>query len=205
MKKRKNFVLLGILLLVAVTSGVVAVTYSRYITTATGNSSATVASWIIRINNDGDVAETNTFTTDDVTWTNNNAAGNVLADHIAPGVSGQSSIVLDASDAQVDVEYSITIDTSDLVNDFYNCEQLSVTIGSGQDAVEVDFTDNSGDPITHEGNIWLTSANRSVTIPITIAWANENQYNESDTLIGATISSIDIPVSVTVSQVVSSS
>lgn len=205
MKKRKNFVLLGILLLVAVTSGVVAVTYSRYITTATGNSSATVAAWLITINNDDDVTTTNTFTSNDFTWTNNNAAGNVAADHIAPGVSGVSSIVLDASNAQVDVEYSITIDTSDLVDTFYNCEQLSVTIGSGQDAVEVDFTDNSGDPITYEGNIWLTAANRSVSIPITIAWANENQYNESDTYIGANISSIDIPVSVTVSQVVSSS
>ena len=205
MKNRKNFVLLGILLLVAVTSGVVAVTYSRYITTATGSSSATVAAWNITINNDGDVATTNTFTSNDFTWVNNNSAGNVLADHIAPGVTGYSSIVLDATNTQVDVEYSITIDTQDLVNDFAGCDQLTITIGTGQNAVTVDFDDTSGDPISYEGNIWLTSANKSVSIPITIAWANENQYNDSDTLIGATISSIDIPVSVTVSQVVSSS
>lgn len=204
MKNRKNFVLLGILLLVAVTSGVVAVTYSRYITTAQGNSSATVAAWNITINNDGDVATTNTFTSNDFTWTNNNSAGNVLADHIAPGVTGQTSILLDATNTQVDVEYSITIDTQDLVNNFAGCSQLSITIGTGADAVTLDFNDNSGDPISYEGNIWLTSADKTVTIPITIAWANENSNNESDTLIGATISSIDIPVSVTVSQVVSS-
>ena len=204
MKNRKNFVLLGILLLVAVTSGVVAVTYSRYITTAQGNSSATVAAWNITINNDGDVATTNTFTSNDFTWRNNNSAGNVLADHIAPGVTGETSILLDATNTQVDVEYSITIDTQDLVNNFAGCSQLSITIGSGADAVTLDFNDNSGDPISYEGNIWLTSADKTVTIPITIDWANENSNNESDTLIGATISSIDIPVSVTVSQVVSS-
>lgn len=204
MKNRKNFVLLGILLLVAVTSGVVAVTYSRYITTAQGNSSATVAAWNITINNDGDVATTNTFTSNDFTWRNNNSAGNVLADHIAPGVTGETSILLDATNTQVDVEYSITIDTQDLVNNFAGCSQLSITIGSGPDAVTLDFNDNSGDPISYEGNIWLTSADKTVTIPITIDWANENSNNESDTLIGATISSIDIPVSVTVSQVVSS-
>ncbi len=204
MKNRKNFVLLGILLLVAVTSGVVAVTYSRYITTAQGNSSATVAAWNITINNDGDVATTNTFTSNDFTWRNNNSAGNVLADHIAPGVTGETSILLDATNTQVDVEYSITIDTQDLVNNFAGCSQLSITIGSGVDAVTLDFNDNSGDPISYEGNIWLTSADKTVTIPITIDWANENSNNESDTLIGATISSIDIPVSVTVSQVVSS-
>ena len=204
MKNRKNFVLLGILLLVAVTSGVVAVTYSRYITTAQGNASATVAAWNITINNDGDVATTNTFTSNDFTWRNNNSAGNVLADHIAPGVTGETSILLDATNTQVDVEYSITIDTQDLVNNFAGCSQLSITIGSGPDAVTLDFNDNSGDPISYEGNIWLTSADKTVTIPITIDWANENSNNESDTLIGATISSIDIPVSVTVSQVVSS-
>ena len=204
MKNRKNFVLLGILLLVAVTSGVVAVTYSRYITTAQGNASATVAAWNITINNDGDVATTNTFTSNDFTWRNNNSAGNVLADHIAPGVTGETSILLDATNTQVDVEYSITIDTQDLVNNFAGCSQLSITIGSGADAVTLDFNDNSGDPISYEGNIWLTSADKTVTIPITIDWANENSNNESDTLIGATISSIDIPVSVTVSQVVSS-
>ncbi|MBQ8131184.1 MAG: hypothetical protein IJ193_01690 [Bacilli bacterium] len=202
MKKRKNFVLLGILLLVAVTSGVVAVTYSRYITIAEGNSSATVAAWRISINGNSTVADTHTFTSNDFTWVNNNSGGNVLGDHIAPGVTGNTTIQLDATNTQVDVEYSITIDTADLVNTFQGYSQLSVVIGSGQSAVTVDFDTATGDPVSYTGNIWLTDAVKTVSIPVSIVWANEASHDEDDTYIGANIDTISIPVSVEVSQYV---
>ena len=90
--KKKNVILLGILLLVAVTSGIVAVTYSRYMTTANGSSTANIAKWIIRVNGD-DIVQHNTFDTNTFTWLKDENVGDVQEDYIAPGVTGLTSIV----------------------------------------------------------------------------------------------------------------
>ena len=207
MKKRKNFILLGILLLVAVTSGVVAVTYSRYITSATGSSSATVAAWKISINGQNMGSSSNTFDSGDFIWTNNNAGGAVLADHIAPGVTGSTNIVLDATNTQVDVEYDITIDPTDLMVTFEGMSQIRVVIGTtdevaGTVAQTIDFTSGVTDPITYSGSIKLSDVNKQVTVPVQIIWDNSESANADDTYIGSTIETIAIPVSVTVSQFV---
>lgn len=207
MKKRKNFILLGILLLVAVTSGVVAVTYSRYITSVSGSSSATVAAWKISINGQNMGSSATTFESGDFTWTNNNAGGAVLADHIAPGVTGSTNIVLDATNTQVDVEYDITIDPTDLMTTFEDMSQIRVVIGktdeaAGTTAQTIDFTSGVADPITYSGNIFLTDVNRQVTVPVQIIWDNTDSANADDTYIGSSIDTISIPVSVTVSQFV---
>lgn len=194
--KKKNVILLGILLLVAVTSGIVAVTYSRYMTTANGNSSAKIAKWEIKINGE-DVTTTNTFSAGEFTWTRLNDAGSVAEGYIAPGYQGETTIELDATNCMVDMDYEISIDPSGMPEILKGKSQFSIVIGDDT-VLDID----GGSLTTYNGDITVDSEDKIVRIPVKIIWENNENNNETDTLIGSTIEEITIPVTVTASQYV---
>ena len=208
--KKKNVILLGILLLVAVTSGIVAVTYSRYMTTANGSSTANIAKWIIRVNGD-DIVQHNTFDTNTFTWLKDENVGDVQEDYIAPGVTGVTSIVLDASEAMVDVEYTISVDQSALAA-FRDYDQLQILIG--EEGEEVNLLQNGVSAYT--GTILRAETLAAedvnpedpsigtVTIPVKIVWNyyDDVAHNTSDSTLGNTIDEISLPVTVVAKQLV---
>lgn len=183
MKKKKNVFILVILLLLVVTS-VVAVTYSRYISSATGTATAKVATWAVNVN-ETDIVSTKTFSLDGsyVTWSNSNK----IADgYIAPGRSGIMKIKLNTAGSKVAVKYTISVDTSAI--DEYS--QIKVAKVNG-----VVLTNG-----TYTNTIALADVDKELEIPIEIVWENADSNNESDTTIGSSVPSFSIPVTVTVEQ-----
>lgn len=184
MKKKKNLLILVVLLLVVCTTGIVAVTYSRYISSSVGTADAKVATWKVLVN-DTDIVQSANFTLDGnyITWSNSD----YIADgYIAPSRTGTMNINIDATGSKVAVKYTVAIDTSAL--DQYS--QISITKVNGQAVVGNSYT----------GTIPLASVNTPVQIPIEVTWENNDATNASDTTIGSSVDTLSIPITVTAEQ-----
>lgn len=181
---KKTALLLVVVLLVALTTAIVGFTYSRYLSSATGTSTAKVAKWAVKVN-DTDIIQNKTFTLDSkyITW---NSSDKVANGYIAPGSTGTMKIKLDTTGSQVAVKYTISVDATAL--DKYS--QIKITTING-----APVTDN-----TYTGTIALADVDTPVEIPIVITWENNDATNESDTTIGSTIEELEIPINVTVEQ-----
>lgn len=183
MKKKKGLVL-GLLLIMAFTTGVVAVTYSRYISSSVGTADAKVATWKVSVN-DTDVVKNSTFNFDSgyITWSNSD----YIADgYIAPSRTGVAKLKIDATGSKVAVKYTIAINSAAI--DSYS--QINITKVNGQPVVGNSYT----------GTINLADVNKPVEIPIEISWTNADATNTSDTTVGSTVSSLSIPITVTAEQ-----
>lgn len=191
MKKKKSLILIIALLLVAVTSGVVTLTYSRYISTATGTDTAKVAPWKINVNNT-DIVANNTFTTDTIIWSQSSYTSE---GYIAPGRTGTFEIEIDPTGSKVALEYKIAIDTTAITNS-------NITISS----VKVGATELVGSNGIYTDNFTLAEVESGNTkiVTVTISWTDENTdtANTADTTTGQAATDISIPVTVTATQLV---
>lgn len=184
MKKKKKLVLvLGVLLLVLFTGGIVAFTYSRYINNSVGTADAKVATWKVLIN-DTDVVQNANFSFDGdyITWSDSDY---IEDGYIAPSRTGTMKIKLDTTGSKVAVKYTISIDSTALNE--YN--QIKITKVNNESATG-----------TYTGIIPLSSVDTPVEIPIEISWLNQEGTNASDTTIGSTVENLQIPITVTVEQ-----
>lgn len=148
-------------------------TYAKYISSASGNATMSIARWNILVN-DTDIKNNSNFTNTitPIFGENENVANNV----IAPTSTGYFDIVLDGANADVSFNYTInlevdeTSDVSDLVIEKY-------TIGS-------DTTEYTYDG-TISKNIILTDINKTISYRFYVTW-NDNETasmdNMSDTL-----------------------
>lgn len=184
MTKKKNALVLGVLLLVAVTFGVVSVTYSRYISESTGTAEAKVATWAVKVN-ETNIIDSQTFNFDEsyITWADN---AKIADGYIAPGRTGTMKIKLDTTGTKVAVKYTVSIDYKALEN----YSQIKVTKVNGEAA--------PADGV-YTGTIGLDDIGE-LEIPVEITWTDEEATNESDTTIGAGIENFELPVIVTVEQ-----
>lgn len=148
-------------------------TYAKYVSSATGNTTMSIARWNILVN-DTDIKNNSNFTN---TITPIFEGTTHIADNvIAPTASGYFDIVLDGSNADVSFNYTITLETdptsavSDLVIEKY-------TIGN--DTTEYTYSDKISK------DILLTDTNKSTTYRFYVTWddgENSTMNNESDTL-----------------------
>lgn len=104
---KKEFGLLFILLIIAITTGIVAVTYSRFFSSASNSDSVKVAKWLVKVNGKDVTSSSHTFTFDELVFDKND---NVEEGMFAPGVSATLPITIDTSESGVAVDYEITID-----------------------------------------------------------------------------------------------
>ena len=180
----KTIFIVGGILIAIVLVCVVGYTYSRYTSQAKGTATAKVANWAIQVN-DTDIVQNAEFTLDDsyITWSDSEY---VEDGYIAPGSTGTMRIRIDASGSQVAVRYTVTIDDSAL--DSYS--QIKITKVNNQPV--------SGD--TYSGVIALADVDTPVEIPIEITWTNADGTNASDTTIGSTVDTLEIPITVTAEQ-----
>ncbi len=190
MKQKKGLLLAVVLLLVVATGSVITLTYSRYTSSATGTSTAGVAAWVVKVN-DSDIVASDTFTASDITWTSSDYVDDGV---IAPGSTGTFTIVIDATESGVAVDYSVSIDSSDLTS-----ANSNITI-TGVSATNSDFSYANG---IATGSLGLNDS--AVTLTVSIAWNDENTTaaNTSDTYTGVNVNEISIPVTVTATQKVS--
>lgn len=188
---RRTFLLILSFALVAITTAAITYTFARYTNTATGTSAAQVAPWIVKVN-ETDITASNTFTAGEINWTANE---NIADGYTAPGREGNFNIEIDPTGAKVAMEYEVTIDTTEF--DTYNQIVIYEVRNTTTDEV---LTKNSEGNYT--GIITLDEVENGMVqdLEITIKWNNDEANNASDTTIGTTVESIQIPVTVTASQ-----
>ena len=132
-----------------------------------------IAAWTILLN-DVDVTETRTFTLDDFTYINGT---HTRANKFAPGSSAYFELEIDATDAEVSVAYTLTIDDSE-IEDYSN---IYFTITDPDTNTVVNNNE-------YTGTILLSSQNRTKTLRIDLVWNNNALYDETDTsLIGESL------------------
>jgi len=170
----------------------VAQSYGLFETKGTGSASENVAVWSIKLNNvDISKGVTDNFVINTVTYSTNN---NVEDGYIAPGRTGYFDIVVDPSGTQVSVRYDITIDLTSLT--YPDDITFSVTNPDGTSATRTAVS-------TYTGVIDLAqiAAGNTVTLRLTINWANDGTHDSADSSLGTTPNNkISVPVNVDIKQ-----
>ena len=187
--------------------------YSKYRSDVTGAASAEVAKWNITVNGcnivNPDTSNTACFqsTTDPSNGTvtiiknfsvtefsyNNNDNDNVVDNKIAPGSSGQFVLRIRPNNTEVSFKYTILSSITDSDN------SLKYYIKGPHDAQRIEM------PATgYVGYINYDDTNDTYEEVITfyVDWENDEDNNESDTIIGTKSADpkLDIPVMITFEQ-----
>lgn len=184
-KDNKKKYLLGILLLlVFVLAG--SYTYARYATEFTGKGTVEVAKWAVKLTSGG------TEITEDTAITLTVAENaNVASGKMAPSVAATGTLVLDPTGSEVAIDYTVKIDNSNLKD---GMAIKSVTANG------TELTKDASDEYTGSLSLAEVESSTQVTLVITVEWANNEANNASDTEIGMTANSLEIPVVVTAKQ-----
>lgn len=162
-----------IVLLLFLIIALIAGTYSRYSNTNTGSASIDLAKWSVKIN-DTQMSSIDTLPVT-LTYSSNE---NVKANKLAPGTSATFTLVIDPTDSEVAIDYSISLgEVTGLTN---NSSAISLTGAKYtiQGETEQSATINAG-----TGTIELTEnlndvlAGKTVTIVGTITWDNASDAN----------------------------
>lgn len=148
-----------------------------------------IAKWEILVN-DTNIVTNNTFTVDSINIVEND---NVLDGKMAPGTLGYFDIEINPSLSDVSIRYDISFDFDDLLSDFTveDIEEIN-----GNSLIRTDEN-------VYTGYILLDDVKDGVTntVRVYIQWANSDDNNEEDSVIGTTTdNSISIPITVNVMQ-----
>ena len=193
MKGNKKILVIAVLLLLIAVSYT---TYAIYKTAVAGNANVTAAKWEVKFKNGETALEDNyTVTLSGADCTNNHVAEG----KIAPGATCTKQITLDASQAEVDVAYSVVVGT-------VTAEKGGSSVATtGANAFTA--TLKNGNNQTN-GTIAYNAGTKTETLTLTVVWAgtddsdaqsNPDTINGADTgLNGATIK---VPVTLVAKQV----
>lgn len=193
MKKGNRIFYLGLLTLVLalVTTSLVSGTFAKYVTTASGTGTVTVAKWAVTIN---DVAATTAETSPEFTFDlGSTTAPNVVAsDKVAPGSKGKFALICDTRGTEVAHSVSVTLNK-----------------GTGNDIAELEFFEFStaedfSAPYTLGDSIEVASYNASggeeKTTYIYWRWPFDNDNDTADTIDGIAAKSYPMTAVFTVTQ-----
>ena len=194
MKKNSIRILLWslVIIFIIITFTLFKNTFALFETEASGKANNDIGKWIIKINDelisDGIVE---TISVDQFVYEENEK---VERGYIAPGTSAYFDLVFDATECDVAVKYDIEF----LLEDMDYAENISITVNETGENSSI----KTG-PNTYSGVIDLDSIidGDLITLRITINWANLEDYNESDTLLGTTEDSkLSVPIKVSAIQ-----
>lgn len=195
MKKGNRIFYLGLLTLVLalVTTSLVSGTFAKYVTTASGTGTVTVAKWAVTINGVAATTETTspTFTFDLGSTTDPNV---VALDKVAPGSQGSFALTCDTDGTQVAHSVSVTLNKGD-GNDIAELEFFEFNTAS-------DF--GTGTKYTLGTPISVASYNASggteTTTNIYWRWPFNNGDDNADTIDGIAAESYPMKATFTVTQ-----
>ena len=176
--KKIIFLIIGILIVLAIF--IVVQTYAKYLTSASGDTTMTIARWNILVNNLSIKNNTDISNSIVPVFEKNE---NIAEDIIAPTSEGYFDLKLNFKDADVSFEYEITtsVDENSLVKDL-------VTTGySIDDGEKVEFT-NLNEPI--KDTIELGSGIETRKIRIYILW-NDDEETQQMTNADDTAAAVD--------------
>lgn len=188
MKKNKVKHLITICLILAIAIFMIAGTYSRYSTSGQGTTNAQLAKWAVAITTDNGNTDLTQEETQDITFvldTNEN----VVNGKIAPGSSATAEVELDLTGTEVAVDFTATIDQSQISN-LASYDKMTLTTKLG------DKTLTSGVPqlINLENDSAFTAANGKKIVTLKLEWTNDNENNADDTTMGTAGGTLTIPV-----------
>lgn len=188
MKNKRILIILSIIL-VFITIYIIRDTYGLFESKNTMIMDSGVAKWNVLINGT-DIKSGDNFIVDTV---NIDSSDNVLGGKIAPGTKGYFDIVINPTDTETSILYSITFDFSQVVG--------SITIDKIEELTSGNLI-RTGEN-TYSKIIILEEIENKVinTIRVYIKWNNIEENNEEDSKIGTIKDNfISIPVSVSVIQ-----
>lgn len=185
MKNKRILIILSIIL-VFITIYIIRDTYGLFESKNTMIMDSGVAKWNVLINGT-DIKSGDNFIVDTV---NIDSSDNVLGGKIAPGTKGYFDIVINPTDTETSILYSITFDFSQVVG--------SITIDKIEELTSGNLI-RTGEN-TYSKIITLEEIENKVinTIRVYIKWNNIEENNEEDSKIG-TIKDNFISISVSVS------
>lgn len=147
-----------------------------------------VGKWIIKIN-DTDISKVSnkSFSIDNFNYSNSTKVEDGM---IAPGRSGYFDVIVDPSGTDVSVLYNIEFDFGES-----SVLSSSVAVLNGDGIIKTG-------PNKYSGIIKLSDIENNVTntLRVYIDWINDENNNESDTIIGETQKYISIPVNISAVQ-----
>lgn len=174
-------VLSSLLLLVFVAS----YSYSLFESNITGETSATIADWLIKVNNTLiSTGQEETFTIDEIHYTKTNS--NVRQGKFAPGISGYYDIEIESKDTEVAIEYNIYVDDFDSEN--FKVKNIDLMQGSSN------FTRISEKEF--KGVIPYKSRSNQI-LRVYLEWKDLNtpEANEADSIMGTKENpNVEIPI-----------
>ena len=188
MKNKRILIILSIIL-VFITIYIIRDTYGLFESKNTMIMDSGVAKWNVLINGT-DIKSGDNFIVDTV---NIDSSDNVLGGKIAPGTKGYFDIVINPTDTETSILYSITFDFSQVVG--------SITIDKIEELTSGNLIRTGKN--TYSKIITLEEIENKVinTIRVYIKWNNIEENNEEDSKIGTIKDNfISIPVSVSVIQ-----
>ena len=188
MKNKRILIILSIIL-VFITIYIIRDTYGLFESKNTMIMDSGVAKWNVLINGT-DIKSGDNFIVDTV---NIDSSDNVLGGKIAPGTKGYFDIVINPTDTETSILYSITFDFSQVVG--------SITIDKIEELTSGNLI-RTGEN-TYSKIITLEEIENKIinTIRVYIKWNNIEENNEEDSKIGTIKDNfISIPVSVSVIQ-----
>lgn len=197
-KRKKSAILVVLLLLLVVVVG--GYTYSRYMSSGTANSTATIAKWSVKIGSN----DLDSYTTDAPLNAALNLSNNAYVSEgvIAPGRSGTFEVEIDPSGSQVAIDYVIKVDgITGLATENSNIKLTGAkywigdTAGEGQDA-----TVTGDDGITISQDLADVEANKKITVKATIEWENDETNNTADTTTGKAAETATVKTSIVAKQ-----
>jgi len=136
-------------------------TYAKYVTSATGTANMTFARWNILVNSQ-DVTNNSNFST--TIQPNFTGTANIRTGVIAPTSQGTFDIVLNMSQVDVSLDYTVSASVSNN-NTVTDLKIQSYTI----DNITTDYTGS------FTNRLLLSNTNRTVTITFNVEWVEDAQ------------------------------
>ncbi len=194
---RKGTIKLAIIVLMALIIALyfVSGTYARYTTAFTGNATATVAKWSVKLKDDADGTQT---TIKDLTFKVQENES-VVPGKLAPGstATAEVEVVLDDTEVAVDLIAKVTKDSIATV---FGSSAANVKLTIDVDGTQEDSEDTATKNIPLTSKAAFTADNGTKKVTLTLKWDNVESANTSDTTVGKTAPTLTLPVTLTVQQ-----
>ncbi len=101
MSKKRNILIVGLILLAIILSFLGGKTFSKYVSQIQGAGTAEIANWVFKVNGKEDSVQTVNLLS---TYHNETLVNN----KVAPGTQGSFNIVIDATGSEVGVDYKVS-------------------------------------------------------------------------------------------------
>lgn len=184
---KKILIVLGILFFTLTTFQIIQ-SYGLFETKVYTESDLKIASWHISVNDSDITGENKTFRVNNITYKDHSGKE---TQKFAPGVTGTFILVIDPKDTEVSFKYEL--DTK-LISDY---SQISITNIEGINNTNLTLENGVYSNVMTVKDI---KNNKKDYIKITFSWENNDDNNESDSLIGSNLESLEIPINIKFTQ-----